>query len=45
MERQDFLLRSGYCIGLENWERVKKENADKLNIDNVKSNENSTAEI
>ena len=38
MERQDFLLRSGYCIDLENWERVKEEYADKLNINNLKSN-------
>lgn len=40
IERQDFLLRLGYCIDLDNWERVKQEYAYELDIDNAKAADN-----
>ncbi|KZL91758.1 hypothetical protein [Clostridium magnum] len=45
IERQDFLLRLGYCIDLENWERAKEIYADELDIENAKASDNDATAI
>lgn len=45
IEKQDFLLRLGYCIDIENWEKVKEIYSDELDLENIKETPSDNDEV